>query len=64
MPVRSRLHSTMLRKAFTTNPLQKGWRVNSYAIGAGEALLLDQIAPDWHERYLDPRMDLRLYFRV
>ncbi|HKU68106.1 MAG TPA: hypothetical protein VJP85_10045 [Candidatus Baltobacteraceae bacterium] len=54
----------MLRKAFTTNPLQKGWRVNSYAIGAGEALLLDQIAPDWHERYLDPRMDLRLYFRV
>jgi hypothetical protein len=37
-------------------------RVAFYALGAGEALLLDRIAPGWHARYLDPKMDLSLRF--
>jgi hypothetical protein len=49
-------------KRLRTIPLQEDKRVDFYAVGAGEALLLDQIAPGWHERYLDPRMDLSVYF--
>lgn len=43
-------------------PLAEDKRVNFYAVGAGEALLLDQVAPGWQQRYLDPRMDLRVFF--
>jgi len=37
-------------------------RVNFYALGAGEALLLDQLNPAWHQHYLDRRMDLGNFF--
>jgi hypothetical protein len=45
-----------------TVPLQVDKRIDFYAAGAGEALLLDQLVPGWHARYLDPRMDLSAYF--
>ena len=45
-----------------TRPLSDDKRVNFYAIGAGEALLLDRVTPGWRQRYLDPRMDLSLLF--
>jgi hypothetical protein len=54
-----------LRKVITrlrTIPLARDKRVDFYAIGAGEALLLDRLAPGWHARYLDPRMDLGNFF--
>lgn len=37
-------------------------RAGFYAVGAGEALILDRISPGWHSRYLEPRMDLGAYF--
>jgi hypothetical protein len=57
----NRTYSGVLKRLRSV-PLQEDKRVDFYAVGAGEALLLDQIAPGWHERYLDPRMDLRVYF--
>ena len=44
-----------------TIPLGVDKRVDFYAVGAGEALLLDQLAPGWHRRYLDRAMDLRAF---
>jgi hypothetical protein len=35
-----------------------------YAVGAGEALLLDEISSDWHQRYLHGPMDLSVYFNT
>jgi hypothetical protein len=49
-------------KRLRTIPLARAQRVNFYAIGAGEALLLDRVAPDWRKNYLDPRMDLGALF--
>jgi hypothetical protein len=37
-------------------------RTAFYAYGAAEALLLDQAAPGWRTKYLDPSMDLGKYF--
>ena len=45
-----------------SNSLGTDQRVEFYSLGAGEALLLDQIDPGWHKRYLDKRMDLGNYF--
>ena len=42
--------------------LKTNQRVSFYALGAGEALVLDAVVPGWHERYLDPRMDLGNFF--
>ena len=44
-------------------PLARDKRVDFYAVGAGEALLLDQTAPGWHKTYLDARMDLGVLLR-
>lgn len=43
-------------------PLAQEKRVDFYAVGAGEALILDTISPGWRDRYLDPRMDLDVFF--
>lgn len=43
-------------------PLATDKRIDFYAVGAGEALLLDQTAPGWQKKYLDPRMDLGALF--
>lgn len=43
-------------------PLATDKRIDFYAVGAGEALLLDQTAPGWQKKYLDPRMDLAAFF--
>lgn len=51
-------------KRLRTLPLAQEKRVDFYAVGAGEALLLDRIAPSWHERYLDRRMDLGDFFKT
>jgi hypothetical protein len=51
-----------LLKRLRTIPLQEDKRIDFYAVGAGESLLLDQLVPGWHERYLDPRMDLGAFF--
>jgi hypothetical protein len=45
-------------KRLRTQPLQDDKRVNFYAVGAGEALLLDQTAPGWQKKYLNRQMDL------
>jgi hypothetical protein len=42
--------------------LARDKRVAFYAFGAGEALLLDRVRPGWHARYLDPRLDLSVFF--
>lgn len=44
-----------------TIPLQRDKRVDFYAVGAGEALLLDRLSPGWHERYLNRAMDLSTF---
>jgi hypothetical protein len=44
-----------------TIPLRADKRADFYAVGAGEALLLDQLAPGWQRRYLDRAMDLRAF---
>lgn len=49
-------------KRLRTIPLQDDKRVDFYAVGAGEALLLDELVPGWHARYLDRRMDLSVFF--
>lgn len=45
-----------------TAPLSMDRRDNFYAVGAAEAMVLDDVSPAWHHRYLDPRMDLSLFF--
>jgi hypothetical protein len=47
-----------VRKRLRTIPLQRDKRIDFYALGAGEALLLDRVRPDWRQRYLNPRLDL------
>lgn len=42
--------------------LVKNKRVCFYALGAGEALLLDDANPAWKERYLKEKFDLEGYF--
>jgi hypothetical protein len=49
-------------KRLRTIPLGRAKRVDFYALGAGEALLLDRVAPGWRKNYLDPRMDLGVLF--
>ncbi len=49
---------TGVLKRLQTVPLKDGERSNFYAIGAGEAMLLDVLHPGWRLNYLDPRMDL------
>lgn len=49
-------------KRLRTVPLETGKRANFYAIGAGEAMLLDGVSPGWHAKYFDRRMDLSVYF--
>lgn len=49
-------------KRLRTIPLREDKRIDFYAVGAGEALLLDRIAPAWHGRYLNPGMDLSAFF--
>ena len=44
-----------------TVPLKDGERSNFYAIGAGEAMLLDVLHPGWRLNYLDPRLDLDVW---
>jgi hypothetical protein len=42
--------------------LKKAGRVSFYAVGAGEALLLDKAKPRWRERYLSDPFYLERYF--
>lgn len=49
-------------KQLNAASLQKDKRVAFYAVGAGEALLLDRIAIDWRKRYLNAHMDLSIFF--
>ncbi|HEY1680103.1 MAG TPA: hypothetical protein VGF98_00485 [Candidatus Tumulicola sp.] len=37
-------------------------RVAFYAFGAGEAMLRDRVRQGWHANYLDPRLDLSVFF--
>jgi hypothetical protein len=48
-------------KRLQTVSLKEGERSNFYAIGAGEAMLLDVLHPGWRLGYLDPRMDLDVW---
>ena len=49
-------------KQLRSNSLASEQRTDFYALGAGEALLLDQANPEWRRGYLDKRMDLGVYF--
>lgn len=51
-------------KRLRSLPLAREKRVDFYAVGAGEALILDRLSPDWRARYLDPRMDLAEFFKT
>lgn len=42
--------------------LARDKRVAFYAFGAGEAMLLDRVQQGWHANYLDPRLDLSVFF--
>jgi hypothetical protein len=55
---------TGVLKRLHTVPLKDGERSNFYAIGAGEAMLLDVLHPGWRLNYLDPRMDLDVWLRT
>jgi len=52
----------VLRQLVKPSPLAEDQRSSFYALGAGEALILDRVSSGWHARYLDPRMDLGAYF--
>ncbi len=54
-------YARILRELETAS-LSKSQRVAFYAVGAAEALLLDKVSSNWHERYLDSRMDLGIFF--
>lgn len=49
-------------KRLQTRSLYYDQRIDFYAVGAGEALLLDEIHPGWRQQYLDSRMDLAVFF--
>jgi hypothetical protein len=49
-------------RELTTLKIEEYKRVAFYPIGAGEALLLDQIDPNWQRRYLKEKFDLEKYF--
>jgi beta-lactamase regulating signal transducer with metallopeptidase domain len=55
-------YASILQHLRKPDALRTDERVNFYALGAGEALVLDRVAPGWRSRYLDPRMDLSAYF--
>jgi hypothetical protein len=49
-------------KRLQTRSLYYDQRIDFYAVGAGEALLLDEIHPGWRQQYLDAHMDLAIFF--
>ncbi len=49
-------------KELSTSTLSDSKRVAFYAFGAGEALLLDRVRPDWKAKYLAGKFNLELYF--
>jgi hypothetical protein len=49
-------------KRLQTRSLYFDQRVDFYAVGAGEALLLDEIHPGWRQQYLNSHMDLAIFF--
>lgn len=53
-------YASVLQRLQTIS-LKDGARTNFYAVGAGEALLLDALHPGWRLGYLDPRMDLDVW---
>ncbi len=55
-------YAGVMRELNDPDALLRDKRVAFYAFGAGEALLLDRISPGWHEKYLDPRLDLSVFF--
>jgi hypothetical protein len=55
-------YAGILRELNKSDALLEDKRVAFYAFGAGEAILLDRIDPGWHEKYLDPRLDLSIFF--
>lgn len=48
-------------KRLKTMSLANDDRLNFYAFGAGEALVLDALHPQWRTRYLDPHLDLGVF---
>ena len=50
-------------KRLRSLPLAQEKRVDFYAVGAGEAFILDHVAPSWREQYLDSRMDLGRFLK-
>lgn len=55
------LRSTLLAELADLS-LQKRRRIGFYTLGAGEALLLDQINPGWQKRYFKEKFFLEKYF--
>ncbi|HEY1428423.1 MAG TPA: hypothetical protein VGF18_02545 [Candidatus Tumulicola sp.] len=55
-------YAGILRELNNADALLEDKRVAFYAFGAAEAILLDRISPGWHEKYLDPRLDLSVFF--
>lgn len=51
-------------KRLETKALSEDERVNFYAFGAGEALVLDQLEPGWRTRYFSPSLDLGTFLRL
>ncbi len=47
-----------------TAALSQDRRLAFYGVGAGEALLLDVVAPGWQMRYLSPELDLSRFFEL
>jgi hypothetical protein len=45
-------------KRLDSGSLKDDERDSFYALGAGEAMMLDAVHPGWRLSYLDPRMDL------
>lgn len=55
-------YAKVLRELRDPSALGRDKRDAFYAFGAGEAMLLDEMNPGWHSKYLDPRMNLALLF--
>lgn len=51
-----------LNRELTALRLEESRRVAFYPLGAGEALLLDRLNPDWKRRYLSEKFYLEEYF--
>jgi len=47
-----------------TAALSQDRRLAFYGVGAGEALLLDVVAPGWQMRYLSTELDLSRFFET